>query len=200
MKDQPELSVVPDPEEEPTRPPGIAPELSLLVAGIDDQTQRNSVITALFDFSRGQPDGFTVKFAVLLKALTLMVGVIPVLVKKAFSKEAKTLQASLIAYQTSVKDSTIALNKAITASAEQIESLKKEIRQMQNSERMARAEESRLTRNQIDDLRRAIPDVQKAAHLVSEVHYRVVWITAGVAFCGGVVLLLLMQHLVFHLF
>ena len=57
-----ELSVVPE---------GIDAELSLLVEGIEDPAQRNAVIRALFDLSRGQPDTFTVKFAILVKALTL---------------------------------------------------------------------------------------------------------------------------------
>ncbi len=113
--------------------------------------------------------------------------------------ENKQLAGLLTACQTSLKESTAAFVKQATLSAEQIDSLKKEIRQSQQAERKARGEETEQLRRQLEELHRDLPDVHKAAALINQINERSLWGALGVAFSVGAILVLLL-HMVFRLF
>lgn len=185
---EPSITVVPPPEPAKENRAGISPELAFLLNGIDDEAQRNSIIAAFYDFSRGQPDGFAVRFAVLLQALTLTVKMTPERVKKAFGSEAKALQGVLIAYQTSLKESTL------------------EIRQSLQVERRARGEESvQFNRRmeelsgQLEKLRGDLPDVAKAAAMIKKINERSLWGAMGLSWSLGALFVIVLR-VVFHLF
>jgi hypothetical protein len=192
---EPSITVVPPPQPANQKSSGISPELAFLLSGIDDEAQRNSVIGAFYNFAGGQPDGFGAQFAVLLQAFTLAVRLTPEHVKKAFGNESKALQTLLIAYQTSLKESTIAVTKQAALSADQVESLKKEIRQSQQAERKARGEETAQFNRQLEELHRDLPDVYKAAAMLNDVKERLFWWTVGLSIASGAGLVILVQHL-----
>jgi hypothetical protein len=62
-------------------------DLAYLARGIDDDAEKNRIVAAYLDFSKGSPDSFSCKFAVLLKALTFMVANIPLMVRREISAE-----------------------------------------------------------------------------------------------------------------
>jgi hypothetical protein len=48
-------------------------ELDMLLSGITDPSERKAVTEAFYDFAKGDPCGFSVRFAVLIKAHTLAI-------------------------------------------------------------------------------------------------------------------------------
>jgi hypothetical protein len=109
--------------------------------------------------------------------------------------ENKQLAGLLTACQTSLKESTAAVAKQAALSAEQIESLKKEIRQSQQAERKARGEETAQFNRQLEELHRDLPDVYKAAAMLNDVKERLFWWTVGLSIASGAGLVILVQHL-----
>jgi hypothetical protein len=109
--------------------------------------------------------------------------------------ENKQLAGLLTACQTSLKESTASFIKQATLSAEQIDSLKKEIRQSQQAERTSRAGEADQLHRQLEELHRDLPDVHKAAALLNDIKERLFWWTVGLSIVSGAGLVILVQHL-----
>ena len=121
--------------------------------------------------------------------------------------ENKKLAELLAACQSSLQGSVTTIGKQAAVSAEQIEALKKEIRQSQQAERTARGGETDQLRRQLEELnreleklRRDLPDVYKAAELINKINERALWGLLGIVFSVGAIFVLCIQHLVFHLF
>jgi len=112
--------------------------------------------------------------------------------RKAENKQLATL---LAACQGSLQESVSAVNKQAAIAAEQLESLKKEIRQSQQAERKARGEETEQLRKQLEELHRDLPDVYKAAAMLNDIKERLFWWTVGLSAVSGAGLLILVQHL-----
>jgi hypothetical protein len=109
--------------------------------------------------------------------------------------ENKQLASLLTACQTSLKESTATFVKQAALSAEEIESLKKEIRQSQQAERKARGEETEHLSRQLEELHRDLPDVYKAAAMLNDIKERLFWWTVGLSIVSGAGLVILVQHL-----
>ncbi|SRR6266404_2202124 len=169
----------------------MSPELqeAFLNACLSSEISENDSIHAIFAF---QAELFS---ASLERINTALDGALSV--RQA---ENKQLASLLTACQASLKESAAAFAKQAALSAEQIESLKKEARQSQQAERKARGAETEQLSRQLDELQRALPDVHKAAALINQINERALWGALGIAVSVGVILVLFIQHLVFHLF
>ena len=73
--------------------------LELLLSGVKDQAQRKQITSAYYAFANGDPETFAVQFAVLLRAHSLSLKVLPQQLQKAFSIETHKLSDLVSAHQ-----------------------------------------------------------------------------------------------------
>lgn len=112
----------------------------------------------------------------------------------------KKLSGFLAEYKSALANSGNTIAKQAASFAEQIESLKAEIRYSRDSERQARAGEARTFASQHDELIRTLPDMRKAAESVNEINQTAIcWIIGG-SLASGAALVILLQHFLFRLF
>jgi hypothetical protein len=77
--------------------------LELLLSGVKDPGQRKQITSAYYAFANGDPETFAVQFAVLLRAHTLSLKVLPARLEKALSSEISRMGDLVIAHQNSVQ-------------------------------------------------------------------------------------------------
>ena len=116
-----DLSIVPAPDKEPDKGSG-ASELDFLLCGVKSESERRQISDNFYTFAKGDPQGFSVRFAMLLKALGNAIKNSVELL----ARECRGLSAVLIAYQTALKEAH-SKGRAPELNPDQIETLKSEL-------------------------------------------------------------------------
>ena len=82
----------------------VSPELEFLLHGCTDDNERNVVRYAFHAFARGDPDGFSIQFAVLLQAHAHALKSVPERLRKAVAMELASMSDSLVAHRLSLRE------------------------------------------------------------------------------------------------
>ncbi len=175
-----ELIVFPDPPHE-------RPELEFILSGCTTDDERKAIAQAFHTFAQGDPCGFSVQFAVLLKAHAQALKSAPERLRKAVVTEFANVSDFLLAHKTSVKEAGSAIAKHAADCREDVETLCENIRKLREqivelSDCDNRSQESVLAK--IVEERKAI---QKAADLILSISERRVLLGLAAAFVAGVV-------------
>ncbi|MBV9873753.1 MAG: hypothetical protein JO025_03405 [Verrucomicrobia bacterium] len=76
--------------------------LELLLTGVKDQAQRKQITTAYYTFANGDPETFAVQFAVLLRAHSMSLKLLPARLEKALAAETRRMSDLVIAHQNAI--------------------------------------------------------------------------------------------------
>jgi len=109
--------------------PPDSPELEFLLHGCTDDNERNVVRYAFHAFARGDPDGFSIQFAVLLQAHARALKSVPERLRKVVAMELTTLSDSLVEHRLSIKEAESAIVKDAEEIRQGVVSLSEEIRE-----------------------------------------------------------------------
>jgi hypothetical protein len=174
------LIVLPDPPHE-------RPELEFILSGCATEGERNAIVQAFHTFAQGDPGGFSVQFAVLLRAHAEALKSAPERLRKALGTEFANLGELLLAHKASVKEAGTAIAEHAVDWREEVEVLSEDIRKLR--ERIVeltdcdnRRGESALAK--IVEERKAI---QKAAEEILSISERRILLGLAAAFAAGAV-------------
>jgi len=165
--------------------PPDSPELEFLLHGCTDDNERNVVRYAFHAFARGDPDGFSIQFAVLLQAHARALKSVPERLRKVVAMELTTLSDSLVEHRLSIKEAESAIVKDAEEIRQGVVSLSEEIRefrtlinQMRETEITGREE---LLSN-ISEERKAIHD---AAESILDISVKLILMAIAAAYAMG---------------
>jgi hypothetical protein len=76
--------------------------LELLLSGVKDQAQRKQITSAYYAFASGDPETFAVQFAVLLRAHSMSLKLLPARLEKALAAETRRMSDLVIAHHNAI--------------------------------------------------------------------------------------------------
>ena len=141
-----------------------SPELEFLLHGCTDDNERNVVRYAFHAFARGDPDGFSIQFAVLLQAHARALKSVPERLRKVVAMELTTLSDSLVEHRLSIKEAESAIVKDAEEIRQGVVSLSEEIREFRTLINQMR--ETEITGR--EELLSNISEERKAIHDAAE--------------------------------
>jgi len=144
--------------------PPDSPELEFLLHGCTDDNERNVVRYAFHAFARGDPDGFSIQFAVLLQAHARALKSVPERLRKVVAMELTTLSDSLVEHRLSIKEAESAIVKDAEEIRQGVVSLSEEIREFRTLINQMR--ETEITGR--EELLSNISEERKAIHDAAE--------------------------------
>ena len=77
--------------------------LDFLLSGVKDPGQRKQITSAYYTFASGDPETFSVQFAVLLRAHAVSLKLLPSRLEKALAAETNQLGALVLAHQNAIE-------------------------------------------------------------------------------------------------
>jgi uncharacterized protein YciU (UPF0263 family) len=162
-------------------------ELEFILSGCANDDDRKAIAQAFHTFAQGDPGGFSVQFAVLLRAHAEALKSAPEKLRRSVGTEFASLGDLLLAHKASVKEAGSAIAKHAKDWHEEVEMVCEDIRKLREqivelSDSDNRSRESVLAK--IVEEREAI---QNAAEVILSISERRIILGLTAAFVAGVV-------------
>ena len=168
------------------RQPTESPELEYLLHGCTDETERNVVRHAFHTFALGDPGGFSIQFAALLRAHARALKSAPERLRNAVANEIAGMSDCLAAHRSSLKEAEIAIGKNAEGIYEQVVSLAEEARELRTVISQMRESEDAARATLLTQISEETETIQDAAESILDISAKRILIATAAAYVMGV--------------
>jgi len=174
------LVVLPDPPHE-------RPELEFILSGCATDDERKAIVKAFHTFAQGDPGGFSVQFAVILRAHAQALKSAPERLRKAVETEFAKVGDLLLAHKASVKEAGSAIAKHAADWREEVVVLSEDIAKLREQIVELSDSNNRSLENVLAKIVEERKAIQKAAEEILSISERRILLGLAAAFAAGLV-------------